>query len=250
MNPLVSLRRSRFGRSDCNLICFPYAGASSRCFGALIPHFDPHLSVWAIEYPGRGTRMGERYADSIAAIAADAVQAASKLDGEICLFGYSMGAIVAFEASRGLLAAGRKPMLLASAHRAPHLPNPHPPVGLDDDSLRNRLIELDGTDRVILEDPEMMEVVLPVFRADVRACQEYRSSPVQPLDLPIACFSGMSDRLLTTAELREWQQWSARAVGIHILPGGHFFMSVSSPVLGTLISRYALEHARVKKAIA
>ena len=110
------------------MLCLPHAGGSASFFFPMSRDLTPRVEVLAVQYPGRQDRYQEPcltsvddFADQIGAALAD-LEWADGADGErpLALFGHSLGASVAFELTRRLEAAGRKPaVLFVSGRRAP-----------------------------------------------------------------------------------------------------------------------------------
>src|SRR5215475_13341394 len=107
------------------LFCFPYAGGSGRVFQKWPGLFPESIEVCPIQYPGRGNRLRDQPFKRITLLAADIAEALVPLfDTPYVLFGYSMGATVAFELARHMRRSNRilPAHLFVAACRAPHFP--------------------------------------------------------------------------------------------------------------------------------
>lgn len=216
------------------MLMFPYGGAGTAAFRAwtrLIPR-DAQLGL--VQLPGRESRFAERPAERIEDNADPIADALERLVADVptVFFGHSMGALLAYEVARRLEARGARgpALLLASGHRAPHLPYPRPPVhGLSDDELLERLRELNGTPQAVLADRELLRLFLPTIRADLRACETYVHRPGPPLSCPITAYGGLSDRHVPRAALEAWAGHTRGAFTVRLFPGDHFFLHAPEP---------------------
>ncbi|KNC51648.1 thioesterase [Thecamonas trahens ATCC 50062] len=94
--------------SDGVVYAFHHAGGSATSF-VPFARAAPRLSWRALQLPGRGVRMSEAHPSSVAGIVGEAVVAmASEMGagGEYVVFGHSMGATLAYEVVRALMAVG------------------------------------------------------------------------------------------------------------------------------------------------
>jgi surfactin synthase thioesterase subunit len=101
------------------------------------------------------------------------------LDRPFVLFGYSLGAAIAFETARGIRReTGADPLgLFACARRGPQLEIRHPPRHLlDDAAFKKVLRQLGGTPEEALANDELMDVLLPLLRADFELTETYVSA--------------------------------------------------------------------------
>jgi medium-chain acyl-[acyl-carrier-protein] hydrolase len=149
------------------------------------------------------------------------------LDKPFAIFGHSMGGLVAFELARRLRSR-RQPAptrLLISAHRAPQLRDPDPPIHrLPDSELLTRVQILYGAPQSVLQDPELVELCLPFLRSDFTLCETYVYSSEDPLDCPITVFGGLEDRKASHHQLMAWRAHTRRAFQLRMFPGGHLFL--------------------------
>jgi surfactin synthase thioesterase subunit len=180
-----------------------------------------------VQLPGRENRLAEpsyRRLQPLVQAVADGLT--PNLDGPFALFGHSMGALVSFELARELRRRGRFPAcLLLSSFRAPHLPDPDPPIyHLPDAEFIQELVDLGGTPPEVLENAELMELVLPRLRADLEVCDTYSYAPEAPLACPITVFGGVDDQEVHPEELEGWREHTSGAFHLRLYAGGHFYL--------------------------
>lgn len=228
------------------LFCLPYAGGASVLFRSWADYLPPSIELYPVELPGHGTRGYEpvlsRMRRLTQAIAEGLYPA---LDKPFALFGHSMGALVCFELARLLRRAYHvSPVcLFVSAHRAPHLPDPDPSTYmLSEEDLIQKLQTLEGTPREILEQPDLMQLVLPNLRADFAVCDTYTYRDEAPLDCPIAALGGNDDAEIRREQLEGWREQTSSAFGVYMFPGGHFFINASRSAVLRLLTEH-LEQA-------
>ncbi|MFE0777754.1 thioesterase II family protein, partial [Streptomyces sp. NPDC058861] len=178
------------------LVLFPHAGGSAGFFTPLARALAPAVRVLAVQYPGRLERRAHPPAGDVRELARHALAAVAEAvagtpagDGTapLVLFGHSMGSLVAFEAAL-LAERGHGPApaaLLASGGRAPDLTRVDPAILRSDDSLVEEVLLLGGTDRAVLDDPDLRELILPALRADYRALQSYVPDPAARVRCPV-----------------------------------------------------------------
>jgi medium-chain acyl-[acyl-carrier-protein] hydrolase len=198
------------------------------------------MELCAVQLPGRENRLREspftRMSDAVERVA-EALE--PHLDLPFALFGHSMGAILCFELARHLRNRyGVEPIhLFVSARRAPQFPDPLPPLHRLPDA--RFIAEIDrrynGLPREVLANMELMELLLPVLRADVQMIETYAYEPGLPLDCPITAFGGLGDIDLRVEDLDGWHAHTNSCFETKLFPGEHFFIqSVPKEVLGTI----------------
>jgi medium-chain acyl-[acyl-carrier-protein] hydrolase len=150
------------------------------------------------------------------------------LDRPYILYGYSTGALIAFELARQLRRQKIAPAvsLYALARPAPHLPQTKYPLHqLPDEMFLAELTQrFNGMSPLILQDRELMELLLPTLRADITALETYVYQPETPLECPIRVYGGSFDSTTTEDELRAWRIHTKSSFNLQILPGDHFFI--------------------------
>ncbi|SCL14695.1 Surfactin synthase thioesterase subunit [Micromonospora nigra] len=214
------------------LFCLPYAGGSAmRIYGRWQRQLPEHVEVVPVEIPGRGSRIAEAPLTSVDAIALEVVGTLlDRIDRPYALFGHSLGALVAFELARRLEHLHGRPAthLMVSGHRAPQLP---PPVAgqydytLPDSEFKERLRELAGTPEEVLANEELLELVVPILRADFEAADTYQWRPGPRLSCPVTVYGGADDPEAPLDLLPPWSTLTTGPGDVRVLPGGHFFLN-------------------------
>ncbi|TDV43153.1 thioesterase domain-containing protein [Actinophytocola oryzae] len=209
------------------LFCLPYAGGGASVFRGWPDAFGPDVELLAVAPPGRESRIGEDPRLDVTELA-EAV--AAEADRPYALYGHSLGGRHAFEVVRHLHRTGRGlPLrLYVGGCRAPHVRASGPFDGLStlaDDELLRRLADGGGLAEEILAEPELVELLLPVLRADFRALDEYEFVAGDPLPVPVVAFAGRADTAVPLADVRAWDQHAGAGLTVVEVDGGHFFLT-------------------------
>jgi medium-chain acyl-[acyl-carrier-protein] hydrolase len=95
---------------------------------------------------------------------------------------------------------------------------------LSEDELVRTLRVLEGTPEEVLSHPELMELLLPLLRADFELTETYERREAAPVACPITAFGGTSDPEVPARLIEGWQACTAEGFSSVLLPGGHFFL--------------------------
>src|ERR1700761_4443246 len=222
------------------LFCLPCAGRGAALYRGWPEFSGCEMELCAIQLPGRESRLREspftRMPDAVDRI----LEALERyLDLPFALFGHSMGAILCFELARQLRSRyGVGPIhLFVSARRAPQFPDPLPPLHRLPDARFIAEINrrYSGLPHEVLANTELMELLLPVLRADVQMIETYAYEPGLPLDCPITALGGLEDSDLRMADLEGWHAHTNSRFETKLFPGDHFFVqSVPKEILGMI----------------
>jgi len=216
------------------LFCFPYAGGSSLIYRKWTDSLPPSVEVCPIELPGRGMQMHlspyNRLEPLVNAIS-DTIQ--PYLDQPFAFFGHSMGALVSFELARLLRKQyGISPShLFVSGRHAPQILDTDPPIhALPESAFKEELRQLNGTPSAVLESTELMQLLLPMLRADFAVLETYVYHAAPPLECNITAFGGLQD-VINRSHLLPWREQTTASFSLQLLPGDHFFVHSAQPIL-------------------
>ncbi len=241
VDPAAWLRTFHPPAADAvRLICLPHAGGAASFYHSLSQALAPEVATVAVQYPGRQDRYREPSCRSINDLADGVYAALRPSAGErLALFGHSMGAVVAYElAARMRAAGGPDPLaLFVSGRRAPSCYRAEAVHRLDDAGVVAQLRLLSGTETSLLDDPELLEVILPAVRDDYRAVETYRHDPATVLGCPITVLTGAHDPMTTLDEAQAWRSHTTARVEVKVYAGGHFFLAEHLTDVAELIRR-------------
>ena len=216
----------RLAPGALRLFCFPHAGGGVATYQSWAERLPRSIAVVPMRPPR--PKKPDNMAELVAAWA-DAIQ--PYVDEPFAFFGHSMGAVVAFEVAR-LLRRHNQAMprlLVASGARAPqfrrgHVPPPEPAEAEFIDALRR----LQGTPPEVLENPGLMQWILPALREDAAIYRHYTYAEEPPLDCPIRAYGGTDDPNVSRAQLEAWGDQTTASFAVRVIPGGHFYLQTHS----------------------
>ena len=222
----------RHGR--IRLFCLPFAGGGSAFYHPWKEHLPADIELAKIQLPGRETRLREKAFTRMEMLVATLTEKLTPwLDRPFAFFGHSMGALITFELVRMIRTYNHaQPQhIFVSGYQAPHLPRSEKISHLPDAQFVQRLLEYGGIPKLVVENSELMEIFLPIFRADFEMIDNYIYQPGPPLDCPLTVFGGESDPKISREDLFQWKKHTTSDFSCHFLPGGHFFINESQPRL-------------------
>nr|AGS49843.1 thioesterase [uncultured bacterium esnapd17] len=214
-------------RPAVRMFCFPFAGGSAAFYADWAGDFVSTVELVPIQLPARGALMAQPPARSITEVADAIAPVIAESSVPVALYGHSMGAIIAFETARRLQEVG-KPVrhLFVSGRPGPRIKRPLEPVS---DLPRPEFVEMlrdyGAADQEILEHDELLDLLIPMMRADFHMIESYTYPPGPPLTCDVSAWAGADD---TEAPLSVMQRWGDETTGTFTaeeLPGGHFFLS-------------------------
>ena len=244
---LVNRKPNR--RASVRLFCFPYAGGGDSIFHSWQQSLSNTIEVCPVQLPGRGTRIAEPPCTNMDQLVRALGHALTPyLDKPFAFFGHSMGALIAFDLARHLRREyDAQPIhLFVSARCSPQTVKE--PVDFKLAELPKMLRRQNGTPEEALEDPELMELVLPVLRADFGLCRSYIYTPEPPFSFSITAFGGLEDYGVRRHSIEGWGEHTTGSFMVRMLPGDHFFVNTGRLPLLEAISKELEQDLKAKGA--
>ncbi|MGC4746982.1 thioesterase II family protein [Micromonospora sp. DT201] len=212
------------------LLCFGACGGGTSVFRPWADAVDGHTELALYCYPGRENRFGDPFATDWRQIVDEATEAATSLgDRELVLLGHSMGAWVAFEVARRLESGGGPApvAVVASASDAPtrwsHIWDRPPTPDDSDAELLGWMERVGQVPRIVLEEPDLADLAVEVFRADMAMADTYRYKPGSRITTPVQVWYGADDDEVDREAALRWREVTAGGCDVTELPGGHFY---------------------------
>ena len=222
------------------LFCFPYAGGGAVVYRKWSQSLPATVEVCPVELPGRASRLQEPPFTKLLPLVHSLAQAIrAHLDKPFAFFGHSMGGVIGFELARHLRDEyGFGPShLFVSGCPAPEMVNLDPPTfNLPEPEFFEELRRLNGTPKEVLEHPELMQLMLPLLRADFELTETYVYSSGRPLDCPISAFGGLRDDVVSREQLEAWLHHTSAGFSLRMFPGDHFFLQTAQTHLLRVLS--------------
>ena len=234
----ISFRKPS-SKARLRLFCFPYAGAGALIFRTWSDGLPADVELCPVQLPGRGTRLMEHPFTHLSPLVEALAQGlAPLLDKPFAFFGHSLGALVSFELTRRIRREhGVHPVrLFVSAGRAPQIPHRDSPIHtLPKKEFLAELRRLNGMPCALLDHEELMEIMLPLLRADFAVYETYVYTNEPPLNCPISAFGGIRDHRVKDSDLEAWRAQTNVSFSLRMFPGDHFFLK--QPLLLQVLSR-------------
>lgn len=210
------------------IFCFPYAGGSASVFNGWQDYFDNHIDLFAIQAPGRETRFNEEPIKDVVDIVNTLLEEMLPFCNVPYIFiGHSNGALTAFELARKLQTFNNFNLehIFLSAKRAPHLLPIKPPVhNLPYEEFIKELKSFSTIPHEVINDQEMMEVFMPMLRADFGLGERHLFNHRHKLRANATLFWGSKDKDVPEEDVLAWSDHIIGNVNGIVFNGGHFFI--------------------------
>lgn len=241
---LVLLKSSKC--AAVRILGFPYAGGNATFVRNWSEHLPSYVELFGVNYSGRNGRTSGPLLLTPQAIVEDLIEDVIKCATiPVILFGYSLGAVIAYETSKQLAQRGLSwpSELVVAAARAPHLPRKsHPVSSLSDTEFIAKLRSYGGTPEAVLQDKQLLDYYLPILRADFATAENYQLLHFTPLPCPITAIAGSSDNSADASMVAAWEKHTSGTFDLHQLEGSHFFLHKQLNSVLEIMRRLARRH--------
>lgn len=237
--------------SKLRLFCFPYAGGTTYTYNSWDSLLPQEIEVCPVELPGRAGRMREPAARSIRSLVQSMASALLPwMDRPFAFYGHSMGALISFELACELRRRSNQlqPVhMFVSSCLAPHSPRRGEKItyNLPEPEFIEELRGFNGIPREVLDhSEELMQLTMPLLRADFEACQTYQYIAEPRLECPLTVVGGLLDKGLNQTDLEEWREQTTSACTVRMVSGDHLFINTSQTWILRLLAEELSEYIR------
>lgn len=209
------------------VFCFHHAGGNASIFRSWM-NSAVQTNIVPIENPGRGARMGEKIPEDFMQLAKEfsySIYKAVYPQKLFCLYGHSMGALMAFQVAACLENKYHiKPYKLIVAGRtAPHKSDKGIyRTSMPDSVLIEEIRRLGGTPKDILENKEFIDIFIPGIKQEYKLLESYVYQG-ECLDIPIVAHVGVGDPDATENDMEYWKEVTNGTFKLSKFKGEHFF---------------------------
>ncbi|MDQ7236350.1 thioesterase II family protein [Bacillus pacificus] len=229
------------------LFCFPHAGGSAFNYAKWKNYFNPYIEVVPIELAGRGYRIEESLYQGMEEAVNDAYTSIVKqIDASpYILFGHSMGSLIAYEVARKIQDSNNElpKFLVLSGRNHPNSKIKNIRHNLSNEQFKREVIAMGGTPSGVLQSEELMEIFLPILRADFKIVETYiHDNNIKPCDIDFLIFNGKNDEFTTYDQVIKWNKYTNKTCTFHSFEGNHFFLNenieeIAKSIIGKLNSK-------------
>ena len=212
------------------LFCLPYAGGSASIYRAWRTALPADIELCPVQLPGRENRFAESALDNPEALVGQLHAALLPwMEQPFVLLGYSMGGLIAHALALRLQVSGG-PMperLVVAACGSPDHPARVDPDRMSDAEFTAYVRRLGGTSDAVFEHAELLEMLLPMLKADFRLVRRLRDAALQRsnpprLHCPITALAAQDDEHATPQQVARWAEFTQGGMQCTSIPGGHF----------------------------
>ncbi len=214
------------------LFCIPYSGGSCSVYYKWKRLLNDYIDLIPIELAGRGRRMRDKFYETVAEACDDIsnmILAELQPNEPYAIYGHSMGALLAYETYYCLKKKGahEPEHIFFSGRKAPHdEAEKSEYYKLPEEEFLQVVFNYGSNTREILQNRELMDLFVPILRADFKIAEIY---DYEAHDERILCnmsvVNGTSDMSVAQCDINKWSELAGKSCEYRWLSGGHFFLT-------------------------
>lgn len=212
------------------IFCFPYAGGGASAYRNWSSYFPDYIGIYPIQIPGRENRITEDALTDMDELV-DRIEVAMRpyISTKFLIFGHSLGAKISYEVCNRIREKKENEPchLIVSGSRAPHIPEPEPLHNLKDSDFIEAMKRYSGMSKEFLENKDLLNLYLPIFRADFILDETYHYTEYEKFDFPITAIYGDQDQDSEIETVEAWSKYTKKYFKKKEFHGEHFFIKTS-----------------------
>jgi len=202
----------------------------------------------SFDLPGRGARMNAPLCYCMHDVVEDIYEQIKNFEirrGYI-LFGHSMGAIVSFELAKRILRETGYPAkhIFFSGSNPPNVPSKHLEIyNAEDRIFIEEIRKMGGTNEDFFENKELMQIFLPIIRADYQILETYQPNEC-PLDIKcdLTVMYGTEDNTIDLQNIGCYSRLTSKSINVRTFTGNHFYINQHKNTVIEMINKAAEEY--------
>jgi len=213
-------------RRGLQLFCFPYAGGGATMYLPWRDKISKDIELFAIQLPARGELFLEEPITNMDILVERLYQEILPyLRRPFAFFGHSMGGVIAYALLKKIEQNSnyRANFIVISASKPPFEYYGKDEHLLDNQALKSKLVSHNATPKEVLESDELMELILPIYRADLELVGSYNPPKTPKVQSKAYLFNGIED--MSKERIMQWSNYFREIAEYYEFNGGHFFIN-------------------------
>lgn len=216
--------------SKLQMFCVPYLGGYMNSFSKLVNYINQDIEIWSFNSPGHGNSSEKPLDDIDILVTLFYEELQNKIKLPYILFGYSMGAIIAYFLLQKIYKKNSDLKLPAAivlcACNSPAYFYKQEIETWSDQQVLERLNSYQGIPDSILQEQSLLKYFLPVYRADFMILKSAAKCEYSPINVPAYYLWGNEDKVVSISEVYHWSNYFSNAINFSFIEGeGHMFIN-------------------------
>ncbi len=227
------------------VMMFPYLGGSGTSLMKLAKELDKKsdYEIFVVFPPGHMGSNRKLYNNLHDLLEFYYIQIKEILKPGCIFFGHSMGGVIAYFLARKLCILDRelKPKyIILSAAPSPDFMLGRNLSDSDDTVLLKDMEELGGLPEDLLENRELLDYFIPIFRADYKILEDAAQVSPQLINIPVKFIWCYNDKIVQSEKLIGWRKYFNEISVFRTMPvdAGHMYLNTNAKLVADMIHDY------------